>query len=113
MIHELKCWPEFFEPISEDRKTHDLRRAGDRNFQIGDLLRLREFDPRTQAYTGREQLVEVTYITSAQVPCALSNGALDPGYCILSIKRRVRPLSDPFPHERYETATVENTLKAA
>ena len=83
--HQLKCWPEFYQAILEGQKSHDLRRADDRRFRIGDVLCLREFDPRTERYTGREQKVKVTYITSADVPCALSK-ALDPAYCILSIK---------------------------
>jgi Domain of unknown function (DUF3850) len=85
ILHELKCWPQFFEAIAKGHKRHDLRRADDRDFRVGDRLRLREFDPGFKRYTGREQIVEVTYITSAKQPCALSEGALDPGYCILSI----------------------------
>ena len=85
VVHELKCWPQFFEAIAAGRKRHDLRRAYDRHFRVGDRLRLREFDPRTQVYTGREQIVEVTYITSAEEPCALSQGALHNDFCILSI----------------------------
>jgi hypothetical protein len=85
--HELKCWPEFFQAIADGRKRHDLRRVGDRDFAVGDRLRLREFEPNHDAYTGREQTVTVTYVTSAKQPCALSNAALDPGYCILSIAR--------------------------
>ena len=83
--HGLKCWPQFFEAIAAGRKRHDLRRAHDRDFQVGDTLRLLEFDPQANCYTGREQVVEVTYITSAEQPCALSDGALHPDYCILSI----------------------------
>ena len=86
VAYELKSWPELFEPVRLGRKTHDLRRADDRNFQIGDRLRLREFDPKTERYSGRECTVEVTYITSAHVPCAYFEAALHPQYCILSIR---------------------------
>ena len=85
IVHELKCWPRFFEAIAAGHKRHDLRRAYDRDFRVGDRLRLREFDPETRGYTGREQFVEVTYITSAQQPCALSDSALHEDFCILSI----------------------------
>lgn len=85
MVHELKCWPKFFEAIATGAKRHDLRRATDREFQVGDVLRLREFDPDRTAFTGREQSVRVTYITSADQPCALSEVALNPEFCILSI----------------------------
>lgn len=85
VTHQLKCWPEFFDAIAEGRKRHDLRRAYDRDFRVGDRLLLGEFDPRAATYTGRTQLVEVTYVTSALQPCALSEMALSPDFCILSI----------------------------
>jgi hypothetical protein len=83
--HELKCWPQFFTAIAQGSKRHDLRRATDRDFQVGDRLLLREFDPALDAYTGRTQHVAVTYVTSADMPCALSEEALNPEFCILSI----------------------------
>lgn len=85
VTHELKCWPKFFDAICEGRKRHDLRRVGDRDYRVGDLMTLREFDPAADAYTGREQTVRITYITSALEPCALSDGALHEDFCILSI----------------------------
>jgi hypothetical protein len=84
-VHDLKCWPQFFTAIAAGDKRHDLRRAHDRHFEVGDRLRLREFDPQLSAYTGREQIVVVTYITSAEHRCSLSDQALHPDYCILSI----------------------------
>lgn len=94
-VHELKCWPQFFKEIAAGKKRHDLRRADDRKFLIGDHLLLREFSPETSKYTGREQLVEVTYITSAELPCALSEGALHKGFCILSIRPIEKPRQVP------------------
>lgn len=85
LTHELKCWPKFFNAIARGDKRHDLRRATDRNFHPGDRLLLQEFDPESAAYTGRSQTVVVTYVTSADMPCALSEQALHPDFCILSI----------------------------
>jgi Domain of unknown function (DUF3850) len=68
-------------------KTHDLRRADDRNFRVGDIVRLNEFDPSSGRYTGRKLKVKITYITSAEMPCALSQSALHSDYCILSIRK--------------------------
>ena len=84
--HHLKCWPEFFEPIRLGLKRHDLRRADDRTFHVGDFVLLEEFDPVSETYTGRELKAEITYITSSELPCALSKDALHPNFCILSIK---------------------------
>ena len=85
-IHELKSWPEFFNEIIVGRKTHELRRLDDRDFHVGDMLCLKEFDPKTKTYTAREALAEVTYITAQMAPCAYSTEALKSGFCILSIK---------------------------
>ena len=84
-MHELKCWPKFFDAIARGEKRHDLRRSTDRDFRAGDRLLLREFDSDREIYTGRTQRVSVTYITSADLPCALSEQALHPEFCILSI----------------------------
>lgn len=84
--HELKCWPEFYDAVVSGQKKHDLRRADDRSFEVGDLVRLREYDPRAMRYTGRTRTVEITYITKKELPCALSEEALHPAFCILSIR---------------------------
>jgi hypothetical protein len=82
----LKCWPDFFAAIEQGRKKHDLRRSNDRFFHVGDTLLLREFDPNAEGFTGRTQRVLITYITSADLPCALSRDALHRDFCILSIE---------------------------
>jgi Domain of unknown function (DUF3850) len=51
-IHELKVWPEFYEPLSRGDKTAELR-YNDRNYQVGDILVLREWEPKTECYSGR------------------------------------------------------------
>lgn len=85
VIHEVKSWPEFFEANLDGRKTFDLRRSTDRDYRVGDFLRMKEFDP-TRGYTGREFEVEITYITSAERPCALSDKGMNDGFCILAFR---------------------------
>lgn len=84
--HVVKSWPRFFEPISSGTRTHELRR-NDRDYRLADRLELREYDPETHAYTGRVCTVEITSLTSAQEPCAVSEEALHREFCILSVKR--------------------------
>lgn len=88
--HRLKIWPKFFVHVLDGSKVHELRR-NDRDFHVGDILRLQEYCPHGQEYSGRETMAEVTYITSSANACALSPIGLDPSYCILSIK----PLPTP------------------
>ena len=83
--HQLKSWTRFFRPIVSGDRTHELRR-NDRNYGVGDLLILREFDPEAGAYTGSTCEATVTSITSEEVPCAVSGEGLSPGFCILSIR---------------------------
>jgi len=80
MIHELKCWPEFFEPVANGIKTFELR-DDDRNYQVGDILKLREWI-KDEGYTGRNTYVTVTYILSG-LPW------LQAGYVAMAIKLKV------------------------
>jgi len=61
MWHELKTWPEIFNWMLAGTKMFDLR-VNDRDFQSGDFLRLREWSPKTETYTGREITRQVSYI---------------------------------------------------
>ncbi len=85
MRHDVKSWPDFFGPIVEGRRTHELRR-NDRGYAVGDRMLLREFDPRIQQYTGRTATVEITSLTSGENPCAVSDQGLHPDFCILSVR---------------------------
>lgn len=44
MRHELKIWPQYFEPVMFGTKTFEVR-ENDRGFQPGDTVALREYDP--------------------------------------------------------------------
>ena len=59
--HELKVWPGFFQAIKDGRKTFEVRK-NDRDYQLGDVLRLREYEPGPDRYTGREWERRVSYI---------------------------------------------------
>ena len=83
--YEVKSWPWFFEEMIAGRKKHDMRDMRDREYKVGDLMLLREFDPRTGQYTGRSARALITYITSNSTPCAMSSSALDNDYAILSV----------------------------
>lgn len=60
MEHELKIWPDFFDPVANGTKRFEMR-MNDRNFQVGDKLLLREWNPIDE-YTGRSVRVAVTHV---------------------------------------------------
>ncbi|RKJ45990.1 DUF3850 domain-containing protein, partial [Butyricicoccus sp. 1XD8-22] len=50
-VHELKIYPEYFKEVICGKKTFEIRR-NDRGYKVGDILSLKEFDPKTNEYTG-------------------------------------------------------------
>jgi len=58
---EKKTWPEMFEAVRDGKKTFDSRLA-DWECKEGDILVLREWDPKTKKYTGRVLKKKVTFV---------------------------------------------------
>lgn len=61
-VHDLKCWPNFFDVINDGTKPFEIRSEVDRRFAVGDMLLLREWDPASDSYTGRSCGRRVSYI---------------------------------------------------
>lgn len=79
--HELKIWPEPFEAWKNGRKRCEFRK-NDRNFSVGDTVRMREWKPEKKKYTGREVIAEITHIDT-QVKFGIPEG-----YAVLSLAGR-------------------------
>ena len=77
-IIDLKTWPEYFKAVCDGTKKFEYRK-NDRDFKVGDVLILQEFDPKTEKYTGGMIAKRVTYILESPY------FGLPDGYCILSI----------------------------
>jgi hypothetical protein len=82
--HELKCWPEYFDAVESNLKPFEIRK-NDRGFRQHDLLRLREWLPHTEQYSGRECRVIVVAMWE-NVP------GLQPEHCAMT----VAPIDAPF-----------------
>jgi hypothetical protein len=50
--HDLKCWPYYFQEVISGNKTFEVR-VNDREFEEGDTLRLKEYNPNEKIYTGK------------------------------------------------------------
>lgn len=77
--HILKTWTEYFNKIEDGTKTFELRKD-DRNFKVGDILVLKDYDRFRETFTGRTEFRIVTY--------KLDGGAfgLEKGFCVLGLK---------------------------
>lgn len=80
MEHELKTWPEFFQAIVEGHKPFEYR-LNDRNYQVGDVLHLREYVPTIGEdgeapghYTGRSLRKSVTYVLDDRLGPTMREG---------------------------------------
>ena len=83
MLHELKCLPEYFKAILDDRKKHEIRDTSDRVFEVGDEVLLCEWSPST-GYTDEDILVEITWVSPPR-----TYGVPD-GICVFSFNRLIR-----------------------
>lgn len=75
MTHQLDCWPLYFQPMLDEMKRFEIRERRDRNFQIGDVLLLLEYD-QEKGYTGRHCKRLVTYLTDFEQK---------PGFVVMSL----------------------------
>lgn len=91
MQHELKIWPENFQPIIQGENTVQIRK-NDRAFKTGDTLYLREWMPEKGRYTGRDCIVDIGAVFTDKTP------GVSRGYCVLSVKQRVGYIKDFKPH---------------
>ncbi len=97
MQHDLKIWPGYFAAVLDESKTFELR-FNDRNYKIGDTLRLREYKPGVKDFTGRETTRTVTYIVTS-----IDSPAIAPGWCILGLQA-------PAVMTRTHTPSVQDTI---
>jgi hypothetical protein len=78
-VHDLKLIQPYFNDVQRGYKTFEVRR-NDRNFQIGDILNLQEYDPVSDTYSGSYGIFWVTYVLSDEQ-------YVKEGFVILGIKR--------------------------
>ena len=77
-IIDLKILPDYFSPVEKGVKKFEIR-YNDRDYAVGDMLILREYDG--ERYTGRRVAVKITYIFNGG-----TYGVSD-GYVSLSIEK--------------------------
>lgn len=108
--HILKIWPDEFQAADRGQKPWELR-VNDRNYQVGDNLLLREWDPSTNQFTGSEIEGRVTFLLQG------GKFGLPETHCIMTVNYDLDPYSmEPLPvDDQVWDAIIHlyNTLKVA
>ena len=60
--HAIKIWPDYFGAVCLKRKTFELRK-NDRDYQPGDHVVMKEWDPMTRKYTGGKIEATIGWMT--------------------------------------------------
>lgn len=75
-VHTIKLAKMYYEDVKSGKKSFELRK-NDRGYKQGDILRMLEY--AEGEWTGREMVVEVTYLLE-------DYAGLEEGYCIMALK---------------------------
>jgi len=82
ITHDLKTWPEYFQAVKRGDKRFEIRK-NDRDFRVGDTLRLLEYSPHGEVYSGDEVSRLVSFILD-DGPFAI------PGCVVMSLAKPVK-----------------------
>jgi hypothetical protein len=78
--HELKTWPDPFDAMWRGDKTAEFRKDDrEPRFTVGDILHLREWNPTSGRYCGREIWARVTDVRAGGV------FGIPEGYAMISV----------------------------
>lgn len=86
-LHTLKIVPGYYDAVRNGIKPFEIRK-NDRDYKVGDTLRLREYNPDLETdvdaerFTGRDVRAAVTYIITHDM---FPNG-IPEGYCVMGIR---------------------------
>ncbi|MGI0141286.1 MAG: DUF3850 domain-containing protein [Candidatus Micrarchaeales archaeon] len=62
---EKKIWPQFFDKVASGEKNFEIRLA-DFKCKPGDVLVLKEWNPKSKKYTGRKMQKYVKYVAKTK-----------------------------------------------
>ncbi len=100
MTHELKLSPKYFNDVEKGLKNFEIRK-NDRDFKVGDILILKEWD---KEYTGKEIRKEVKYLFNGKEN---SGFGLSEDYCILVLDNN-KELSEELEKIKAEIKDMPN-----
>lgn len=86
VVHELKSDPAIFQMSVQNVKDYELR-LNDRNFQIGDILHIRETSESGEAMSAGAELRYTGRIMVRKINSILSGYGLKEGWVILNVRK--------------------------
>lgn len=87
-IHQLKCWPQYFDAIVSGEKTFEVRRD-DRGFQRGDVIELQKCGENSLGYDVMRDLDgNPRHVARYRIGWILTGGqfGIEPGYVVFSLQ---------------------------
>ncbi|HAT5671033.1 TPA: DUF3850 domain-containing protein [Salmonella enterica subsp. enterica serovar Typhimurium] len=102
-VHDLKIHPKYFEPVAAGKKRAEVR-INDRDYNAGDTLILREYDPK-KGFTGQKVVALITDATCLRA--FVDNGA---PYILLSIQLVERPAISGCKLRRWNELAVQGLV---
>lgn len=81
-VHCVKCWVGVFDDVRSGRKSFEYR-LNDRDYQVGDVLVLQEYNPEYDSLSGRVHEVRVTYLLPG------GKFGVPEKYCVMGIEPRM------------------------
>lgn len=87
IVHDLKVYPQFWEAVKNGSKPFEVRR-NDRNFKVGDVVRLRHYDPKSGVIDrSNEVCYPISYILHHEdFPIGVPVGFVVLGFGVLQEK---------------------------
>lgn len=76
--HYLRVWEEFFSALESQEKRFEIR-VNDRDFNVGDILVLEEWNNKEEKYTGKKLFTRVSYMIQGVF-------GLPKNLCVMSLK---------------------------
>ena len=110
MIHRLKTLQPYFDDVKSGKKPFEIR-VNDRDYQVGDILVLEEYNNTdlSTGYTGQVIIKSVTYVLTN-----CSQYGLKDGYCIMGLAENSWiPVSERLPKlkENQNYINVDATIE--
>lgn len=82
-VHVIRAWPIFFKDLENSTKTFEFRKD-DRDYEVGNILEIHEYDDYTEHYSGKVLSFEIIHLLRNGKTFGLRD--FPAGYVIMSIK---------------------------